>query len=197
MKKTNTKTLVLYALFTAIIVLMTFTPLGYLRVGGIEITFLSIPVAIGAIMLGPVAGAVLGGIFGLSSFLQCFGLSAFGSTLFNINPIFTFILCVIPRILMGYFSGLIFAQTKKRTDSILPFGLAAIAAPVLNTVLFVGGLILLFGQSDYIQDMQGGSSVLQFMVVFIGLNGLVEAAVGTVVGTAVSKAVYSFAKRRA
>ena len=77
----KTRRLVQLAILVAIMLILAFTPLGYLKVGAIEITFMTIPVVIGAILLGPPAGAFLGGVFGLTSFIQCFGMSAFGSAL--------------------------------------------------------------------------------------------------------------------
>ena len=77
-KKNKTRKLTQMALLTAIILLMAFTPLGYLRTGVVEITFIMIPVVVGAILMGPGAGAILGGVFGLTSFIQCFGMSALG-----------------------------------------------------------------------------------------------------------------------
>ena len=74
------------AILAAILILMAFTPLGYLKVGTISITFLTLPVVIGAILLGPLSGAILGGVFGLTSFAQCFGMDVFGTTLMGINP---------------------------------------------------------------------------------------------------------------
>ena len=52
----------------AIILIMAFTPLGYIKTAGIEITLIVVPVAVGAVTLGPAAGAILGGVFGLASF---------------------------------------------------------------------------------------------------------------------------------
>lgn len=69
------------AILIAIILVMAFTPLGYLKTAGLEITFIQVPVIVGAILMGPTAGAILGGVFGLTSFIQCFGLSAFGAAL--------------------------------------------------------------------------------------------------------------------
>ena len=60
--------LVLTALLTALIIVMAFTPLGYLKAGAIEITFITIPVIIGAVLLGPVGGLFLGAVFGITSF---------------------------------------------------------------------------------------------------------------------------------
>ena len=58
------------ALLTAIVILMAFTPLGYLRIGITQITFIVVPVAVGAVLLGPKAGAFLGLVFGISSLMQ-------------------------------------------------------------------------------------------------------------------------------
>ena len=97
----RTRTLTTLGILTAIILVMTFTPLGYIKTMGLEITLLHIPVILGAALTGPAGGMVLGAVFGFTSFFQCFGLSTFGTTLFSINPAGTFIVCVIPRILLG------------------------------------------------------------------------------------------------
>ena len=60
------------AILAALILLMSFTPLGYLRLPGLSVSLLMIPVAIGAVVVGPAAGAILGCLFGLTSFAQCF-----------------------------------------------------------------------------------------------------------------------------
>lgn len=184
----DTKTLVTYGLLTAIIVLMAFTPIGYLKMPGIEITFLMIPVIVGAVTLGPGGGAFLGGVFGLTSFVQTFGMSAFGAELLAINPIFTFITCMIPRILMGMCCGFIFKAFNDKTKT-LPYFVASLSGAVLNTFFFMTTLILLFGNSEYIKAMQGGKNLLAFLVMFIGINGAVEAIVAAIAGTAIGKAV--------
>lgn len=71
------------AILVAIMLIFAYTPLGYLKAGPIEITFMVLPVAIGAIILGPAVGAILGGIFGVTSFIQCFGASGFGVLLLD------------------------------------------------------------------------------------------------------------------
>ena len=85
-KKFTTKQFVEMALLTAVIVLMAFTPIGYIKTFGLEITLIVVPVTVGAVTLGPLAGAVLGAVFGITSFLQCFGMSAFGTMLLGIQP---------------------------------------------------------------------------------------------------------------
>ena len=84
-KKFNAKQLTLLGLMTALLLLMSFTPLGYLNIGPLAITFNVIPVAVSALALGPVGGLIAGSVFGLTSFLQAIGVggvSMLGSTVF-------------------------------------------------------------------------------------------------------------------
>ena len=69
-RKANTRRLTQLALLLALVLIMSYTPLGYLPVGPLTLSLLTIPVAIGAMLLGPAAGAVLGGAFGLTSFFN-------------------------------------------------------------------------------------------------------------------------------
>lgn len=188
--KTNTKQLTICGLLTAIIVLMAFTPIGYLKMPGLEITFITIPVIVGAVILGKGSGAFLGAVFGITSFLQCFGFSAFGQQLLAINPIFTFIVCFLPRVLMGYCCGLIFSLLSKHKKGLLPFAAASLSGALLNTLFFMTALILLFGHTEYIQSMMGENSIITFILLFVGINGAVEAVVCALVGTAISRAVF-------
>lgn len=81
-------------LLTGVLLLMSVTPLGYFHTFGLDISLMMVPVAIGAMLMGPKAGAWLGLIFGATSFYQAVtGSSAFSTMLFNIiNPIYA--LCV-------------------------------------------------------------------------------------------------------
>lgn len=83
-KQSKTMRLTLMGLFAAVLLLMAYTPLGYLNIGPLAITFNVIPVALAAITLGPVGGVAMGAVFGLTSFLQCIGVggtSAMGAML--------------------------------------------------------------------------------------------------------------------
>ena len=189
----KTRRLVQMAILIAIMLVLAFTPLGYLKVGAIEITFMTIPVVIGAILLGPAAGAFLGGVFGLTSFIQCFGMSAFGAALLGINPFLTFLVCMVPRILMGYLAGVIFRVIYRHDKTkILSFAASSLSGALLNTILFVGMLMLSFGSSEYMMTMRGGLDLLAFLAAYVGVNGLVEAIVAFVLGTAISKALVQF-----
>lgn len=196
--QTHKKTLwmVQMAILSAILIILAFTPLGYLKVGIVSITFMTIPVVIGAILLGPLSGAVLGGVFGITSFIQCFGMDVFGTTLLGINPVYTFILCMVPRILMGWLVGLIYQALARRDRSkTWSFAIASLSGAVINTVLFVGALILFFGSSAYIRGF--GENLLDILILLTGLNAAVEAVVCMVAGGAITKALsISMGKRR-
>ena len=190
MKKVNTFKLTLTAIFTAIIIVMSFTPLGYLKVGVIEITFTTIPVALGAMIAGPAVGAFLGFAFGMTSFIQCFGFSAFGAALLGINPIFTAIVCLVPRILMGWLTGLIFKGLRSKCSKPLVANfVGGIVAPLLNTLFFMSALILLFWNTEFIQSLASGMNILAFVVAFVGINGLIEAVVAAIINIPASRAL--------
>lgn len=178
-------------ILVAILLLMAFTPVGYLRLGTMTITFLTIPVIVGAIVLGPWAGAFLGLVFGLTSFYQCFGMDPMGTALMSISPLRTFLFTVVPRLLMGLCVGLIFKLFPKRNAA--AYTVTSFFGPFLNTVLFMTVLIACFWHTDVIQgwaaSIPGASNVFLFAVLSVGVNFIVEAIVCTIVGAAVSKAV--------
>lgn len=129
--KFSTKYLVEMALLVAIILLMAFTPIGYIKTAGLEITLIVVPVAVGAVTLGPTAGAILGGVFGITSFIQCFGMSQFGALLLGINPFLTFLVCVPTRILMGWLTGLIYHGLRKtKIPSAASVTIASLCCPL-------------------------------------------------------------------
>ncbi len=188
------------ALFTALILLLSFTPLGYFRTVGVEISFLMVPVAAGAALLGPIGGMILGALFGITSLIQAVsGMSAFGFTLFGLNPFGTVLLCLVPRILMGLFAGLIakaFARSEKESVGTVARSIVTcLATPLFNTIMFMGLLVLFFWQSDYIQGMAGGLNVFPFIIAFVGINGLLEVAASLVIGSAASIALIKVCKR--
>ena len=187
-------TLAQNAILTALIVLMAFTPIGYLQIGVVKMTFIMIPVAVGAITLGEKSGAFLGLVFGITSFVQCFGLDLFGTTLLGINPVYTFIMCIVPRVLMGYLCGVIYkfiARKKKKFALVF----ASFMAPVLNTFFFMSLLLLFFGKSDYIQGIRNGAELLPFLVAFVGLNGVMEIVTTTVIAPPVASVVKKAVKK--
>lgn len=192
-RSSRTVYMVELSLLIAIVVLMAFTPLGYIKMPGLEITLLVVPVAVGAVLLGPLGGTILGAVFGITSFIQCFGMSPFGSVLLSINPAGTFIVCVITRTLMGFLTGWIYRQLCK-VDALkhVKVVIANLCAPILNTALFMSTLIVFFYHTDYIQGMVtsfGAANAFMFVIAFVGINGVIEAALCFVVGSAITKAL--------
>ena len=194
MKKTKTLKLAQLALLVAIVLVMAYTPLGYLRTLGLEISFLMIPVTIGAIVLGPVEGAILGLVFGLTSFATCFGSSTFGATLLAINPVYTFIGCVVTRVLAGFLTGIVFKAVKKLK---IGYEITSLAGPLLNTLFFMGALVLFFYNTEFIQNLAatlGAANPFAFVIAFVGLQGLVEAVACCVIAAVIGKNVHKFVK---
>ena len=197
----NVRTLkmVQLALLTAIIVIMAFTPIGYINMVGLSITLIGIPVIIGAITLGPMAGAILGGIFGLTSFARAFGLEPFGTALFAISPIGTFITCMVPRVLMGWLTGLIFHSLKKSDKTkFVSYVITSISGAILNTVLFMASLMIFFYKSELIQGMARDlnvSSVVPLIIAMVGFIALAEIITSGILGTAIAKPVDIFNKK--
>ena len=189
--KGGTKYLVELALMIAIIFVMAFTPLGYLRTPGLSITFLTVPVAVGAIILGPKGGAICGLAFGITSFMQCFGMGAFGTMLFSINPLGTAFVCIVPRLLEGLLCGLIFQALHKNMKN-GAYLMASLACPLLNTLFFMSSLVLFFYNTEYIQGLVtklGATNPLIFVILFVGVQGAIEAVACTILGSAVSRAL--------
>ena len=177
-KKLTTKQITVLGLMIAILILMSYTPLGYLNIGPLAITFNMIPVAIAAVACGPMGGLIVGAVFGLTSFGQCIGIggvSAMGATLFSISPVLAFIQRFIPRILDGLLLGYIFKGVRKATQkvSVASFVTGFFAA-FLNTLFFMIALVLLFGNTEYVQGLIGGKNIIIFVCTFVGVNAVCE-----------------------
>lgn len=197
MKKEKNTTLRLteLAIMSAVIILMALTPIGYLKVGPLSITFLPIPVAIGAIVQGKKGGAVLGLIFGLTSFYQCFGMDPFGVQLFAISPIYAAVMCIIPRVLAGFIAGAVFEGMKKVScSSLIKYALAGFLSAAMNTILFVTALIALFGNSEPVKAL--GENVKAIIGVLITTNSLIEAIATTILVAIIAKACIEAIQRR-
>ena len=191
--KLSVQDMVQLSVLIAIMLLLELTGLGMIKTAGLEITIMLVPVIVGAIVMGPGAGALLGGVFGLISFWECFGKSSFGAVLLGINPLYTFLVCVPTRILAGWLCGLSFKGLNKLDKSNLwSFGAAGLIGALCNTVLFMSMLCLCFYHTEYIQGFVaalGSSNAFLFVIAFVGVNGLVEGAVSLITGAAIAKAV--------
>ncbi len=201
MNMSSVLNLTLTAIFLAIIVVMSFTPLGYLKMGTIEISLLAIPVAAGAALLGVGGGALLGLAFGITSFIQCFGMSAFGTALFGISPVLTAVLCIVPRVLVGVASALVYKMLKnKNVQANVSSLISFLTAAVVNTVLFVGLFIAFFGSTEFYAGLEtqfATTGVIAFFAAFVGVNGIVEAVASAVVGGGLGSVIKRIEKQKA
>lgn len=180
--KTNTKSLVLLGVLTAIELVFLLTPIGTVPIGPLSISLGMIPVAIAAIAVGPMGGLILGSVFGLMSFLQCVGVgvpSGMGVILFEINPFLAFVQRFVPRALVGLLVGWIYQGVSKFNKETACF-VTGFSAAFLNTVFFMSALVLLFGSTNYVQELMDGRNVVAFIVAFVGVNAVVEMAASTV-----------------
>jgi len=188
------------AVLIAILLILNFTPLGYLRIGPIEITFLQIPVVIGAVMVGPAAGAFLGLVFGLTSLSQAPVSPVFAPT-FATKPVLIAIVCIVPRVLVGYLSGLLYkALQKAKAKPIVSYAVSGFAGSLLNTVLFIGGVIIVLGAFIESTMAELGLIAEKTVAAFwlgVGLtNGLPEAVATAIIVSAVCKALAVIGRRK-
>ena len=187
--RNRTFRLVLLGLLIGILVV-----LGYVNIpmpAGLSITFNMIPVAIAAIALGVPGGAIVGGAFGLISFLQCFnifGSSAMGVALVGYSPFLMFVQRFVSRLLVGILTALIY-RALKRVHISLRCGIAGFCAAFLNTLFFMSLLVLLFGQTEYMSSAMAGRGIFTYIVASVGINAVVEMLVAALVTSAVGTAL--------
>ena len=190
MKNLSNRDFVLLALLVAVLIV-----LGYVNIpqpAGLSITFNMIPVAIAAIVIGPMGGAIIGGAFGLISFLQCFGICGFsgmGAALAAVNPFLAFVQRFFPRLIDGLLLGYIYRLLRPRCNVYASCAITGFFAAFLNTLLFMTSLVWLFGKTEYMQSSMAGRGMLSYIVAAVGINGLVEMLVSTVLTGAVGSAL--------
>lgn len=179
-----------------LVFLLALTPLGYIRIGAVELTLCQIPVILGAVMMGPAAGAILGGFFGLTSLLQAItGQSAVFSPIFPNDPLAIIVLCFVPRILMGFLTGIIAqAMNKNAKLAKLSAAVAGVSGALMNTIFFIGGTILLLLEETAQVLMNLGvvaaeSAAVGFWVTTGAVNGIPEAIVSAILVAAIAKAM--------
>lgn len=179
------------AILVAVELVMKLIGLGSVPVGPLYMSFLTVPIAVGAITMGPLAGAVLGGVFGFVSFMDAVqGVSIMTGTFFGISPVHTFILCVVMRVLMGVCVGLVYAAMAKLCrKAVVNSFVASLSAPLLNTLFFMGYIVLAFYNTEYVQGMvasKGAANPLMFVMLLVGVQGVIEAIVCSITGTAIA-----------
>ena len=201
MTKTSEKTrkLVLLALFAAIIVVLASTPLGMIPLVVIKATTLHIPVILGAVLLGPAAGGVLGGVFGICSLvsntmspnLSSFAFSPFMSTTGVPGAIKAIWIAVGCRILIGVVAGWLWrGLSKTRMPRAASLAVTGFVGSLTNTILVMGSIYVLLG-AQYASEVKQVAQEALFGVIMgvVGLQGVPEAAVAAVLVAAIGMAL--------
>lgn len=196
MKKT-TRTIVLLGVLTAIELILVMTPIGSIALpGGLKVTLGMLPVGVAAIALGPLGGVILGAVWGLASFVGCLGIGVGSGLLiatFGINPFFTFLLCFVPRVLDGFFTGLICRGCEKIMPPYPAFAVTGFCAAFLNTIIFLPTLVLFFGNTEPVQNLMVKFNVTGFfalMIAIAGVNAICEMVASTVFVSAIGIALH-------
>lgn len=195
-KTFNTQNLVTMGLLVAIVLIMSTTPLGTLPVGPLSITLNMIPIAIAAITVGPIGGLVVGGVFGLYSFLQAMGIgvpSGMGILTFSISPFLTFVQRFVSRALTGFLLGYIYKGIKKAINYKVAMFATGCCAALLNFIFFMGLLWACFGKApifeDYLHNTIGKSSMVVYIVGTFVSNTIFEIISTTIIVGAIGLAL--------
>lgn len=200
MTKTNkkgisTETLVMLSLLTALVALLSYMG-GFIRIGGLaSISLTLIPVVLGAALYGPYAGAWLGAVSGVVFFMTADAVFWFGLSIGG-----TVITVLIKGACAGLAAGYVYKLLESK-NKYLAIMAAAVAAPVVNTGIFIIGCLIFF--IGAVRDMAAGAGmgVGGFLIVgFVGLNFVFELIVNIAVAPALSRlldiAKKKFAKKK-
>ncbi|MBM6925494.1 ECF transporter S component [Pseudoflavonifractor phocaeensis] len=194
------QSMAILAMFTGIIFLLTFTPLGLIDLPVIKATILHVPVIIGSILLGPKKGAFLGVMFGLSSMIKNTLVPGLSSFVFSpLIPVpgldrgspWALFICFVPRILVGVTPWLAYTFIKflfrKSNAGVQTTGMviAGIVGALTNTALVMGSIGVIFTEAYAAAQGIPATEVLAFILGIVAMNGVPEAIVAAVVTPAV------------
>lgn len=193
-RRTRIARMTLLAMLVAILIVLAFVNVPMPM--GLSITFNMIPVAIAAMAMGIPGGLIIGGAFGLISFLQCFGIfgsSALGAALVNYSPFLMFVQRFVSRALVGLLTALVWSGLKKTALPLYVRGaITGFSAAFFNTLFFMSLLVLLFGSTPQLADKIAAKGVIMYIITSVGINAVVEMIVAALVtgaaGVALKKA---------
>jgi uncharacterized membrane protein len=201
MKKTNkkdTRWTVSVALMMAIVILLANTPLGMIQLPIVKATTVHIPVIIGAIVLGPLAGAILGATFGVCSLLSntyaptllSFAFSPFLSTTGLSGCIKAIWISVGCRIMIGVVVGWLWILLKKvKCNQNISLALVGFIGSMTNTLLVMGSIYLLFAKQYAEAKEVAVTAVFGLIMGTVTASGIPEAIAAAVLVFAIGKVV--------
>lgn len=196
-KHKDTRWMVSVALMAAIVTLLANTPLGMIQLPIIKATTVHIPVIIGAILLGPLAGGILGGVFGICSLISnttaptllSFAFSPFLSSDFVgiFKALWISIGC---RIIIGVAAGWLWILLKKfRLNTWIALPVTGFAGSMINTISVMGSIYLLLA-NQYAQAKNVAIDAVWGLIMgTITASGVPEAIAAAILVTALGKAL--------
>ena len=180
MIKTKEKTIRLVSLgiLSAIIIVLQVIA-TYFPTKPFAITLSLIPIIIGSALFDEKAGAFLGGVFSVVVITMCvIGADVGGAMVWNANPFMCVLVCMTKGVMAGYVSGLVYRLLNKKSPIAATF-VVGVSAPVVNTGIFILGLVLFF--RPILSQWSGGSDMLYYILFGLtGLNFLVELGVNMI-----------------
>ena len=197
-RKRDTRWMAAVAMFAAIIVVLANTPLGMIPLVVTKATTVHIPVILGAILLGPTAGGILGGVFGICSVisntmtpaLTSFAFSPFLSTTGVPGAMKALWVSVGCRILVGVVAGWLWKFLRKRNvNSWASLPLVGFVGSMVNTVLVMGSIYVLFAQQYAAAKDVARETVFGLVMTTVAFNGIPEALAAAVLVAAIGKAL--------
>lgn len=195
-KKHDTRFMVSVGLMAAIVIVLANTPLGMIQLPIVKATTVHIPVIIGAILLGPMAGAILGGVFGVCSLISntmaptllSFAFSPFMSTTGIIGAIKAIWVSVGCRILIGLAAGWLWRLLKKiKLNQIVALSITGFVGSMVNTVAVMGSIYLLFAQQYAQAKDVAVTAVWGLIMGTVTASGIPEAIAAAVIVAVVTK----------
>lgn len=197
-RKHDTRWLVSVALMVAIIIVLANTPLGMIQLPIIKATTVHIPVIIGAILLGPSAGAMLGAVFGLCSLISntmaptllSFAFSPFMSTTGIPGALKAIWISVGCRVLIGVVAGWLWNFLQKmHVNNWIALPVVGFVGSMVNTISVMGSIYLLFAQQYAEAKEVGITAVWGLIMGTVTASGIPEAVAAAVLVTALGRAL--------
>ena len=176
-------------LMALVIVLQMFC--GSINIAGlITLNFSLIPIVLGAIVLGPVAGALLGFANGIVILIQVILTpTGFYYIIWTYSPVITTLICIVKTTVAGFVGGIVFRLISKKNTLAATFTTAAIV-PVINTALFVLGCLCMTDTiliyQDTLPDYDGMNIFVFICVGIVTVNFFIEFALNLIVSPALN-----------
>ncbi len=197
-KKMDTRYMATLAMFCGILLVMGATGIGFIPLPVIKATTMHIPVILGAILLGPAAGAVLGGVFGLCSIwanttspgLLAFAFSPFMTTEGLPGVLKSLWIALGCRILLGVIAGWLWKGMKRvLKQDYLALPVTAAISTICHTILVMGSIYLLLAQQYAQAKNVAITAVFGLVMGTVTASGIPEAIIAAVLVTVIGKAL--------